>query len=108
MPITASDDAQHGWVAGSRHAAPPRRAFFKVFYGIMDEGPFESDDAEFEWWDQLPSVPVVTSLLLRQPKPPEMEAKGARTHVCPSPQASGSPLRALEGMGLGAGDNRQR
>jgi hypothetical protein len=62
----AYDDAQHGWVAGSRHAAPPRWAFSKVFHAVMDQGPFDSDDSEFEWWDQLPSVPAVTSLLLRQ------------------------------------------
>ena len=68
-PTKASDDdddARHGWVAGSRHAAPPYMAFIKVFHGIMEEWPFDSDDAEFEWWDQLPSVPAVTSLLLRQ------------------------------------------
>ncbi|KAK0615870.1 hypothetical protein B0T17DRAFT_497191 [Bombardia bombarda] len=66
IPTKACDDAQHGWVAGSRHAAPPRWAFLKVFYAVMEEGPFDSDDLEFEWWDQLPSVPAVTSLLLRQ------------------------------------------
>ncbi|KAK3320541.1 hypothetical protein B0T19DRAFT_403187 [Cercophora scortea] len=52
LPTKAYDDAQHGWVA--------------VFNEIMAEGPFDTDDAEFEWWDQLPSVPAVTSLLLRQ------------------------------------------
>lgn len=64
--LEAWDDAQHGWIAGSRHVAPPHRAFLKVFHVVMDEGPFDSDDIEFEWWDQLPSVPAVTSLLLRQ------------------------------------------
>ncbi|KAK3378851.1 hypothetical protein B0T24DRAFT_610159 [Lasiosphaeria ovina] len=62
----AHNDAQHSWVAGSRHAAPPHEAFAKVFHVVMGEGPFDSDDSEFEWWDQLPSVPAVTSLLLRQ------------------------------------------
>ena len=62
----AYDDAQHGWVAGSRHAAPPRWAFTKVFFPVMNQGPFDSDDSEFAWWDQLPSVPAVTSLLLRR------------------------------------------
>ncbi|KAM7207900.1 hypothetical protein V8F20_001694 [Naviculisporaceae sp. PSN 640] len=66
IPTKAADDAQHGWVAGSRHAAPPREAFLKVFHEIMGEGPFDSDDAEFEWWDRLPLVPAVTRLLLRQ------------------------------------------
>lgn len=67
IPTKACDDAQHGWVAGSRHAAPPRQAFLKVFHAVMEEGPpFDSDVAEFEWWDQLPSVSAVTSLFLRQ------------------------------------------
>ncbi|OAQ72975.2 hypothetical protein VFPPC_15228 [Pochonia chlamydosporia 170] len=59
-------DPQHGWVAGFRHSAPPPRAFYKIFHDIMDEGPFESQEVELEWWNQLPSVPAVTSLLLRQ------------------------------------------
>jgi hypothetical protein len=62
----AYDDAQHGWVAGSRRAAPHRWAFTRVFHEVMEQGPFDSDDLEFEWWDQLPSVPAVTSVLLRQ------------------------------------------
>ncbi|UKZ81159.1 hypothetical protein TrVFT333_008930 [Trichoderma virens FT-333] len=32
----------------------------------MGEGPFDSDEEELQWWDQLPSVPAVTTLLLRQ------------------------------------------
>ncbi|KAK3298914.1 uncharacterized protein B0H64DRAFT_85584 [Chaetomium fimeti] len=59
-------DPQHGWDAGFRHSAPPRSAIHKIFHVIMDMGPFDSDELEFQWWDQLPSVPVVTSLLLRQ------------------------------------------
>ncbi|KAL2015916.1 hypothetical protein VTK56DRAFT_4554 [Thermocarpiscus australiensis] len=59
-------DPQHGWVAGFRHSAPPRAAIRKVFHAIMDEGPFDSEQLELQWWDQLPSVPAVTSLLLRQ------------------------------------------
>ena len=62
----ADEDAQHGWVAGSQHAAPPCEAFLKVFNPVMELGPFDSDPLEFEWWDQLPSVPAVTSVLLRQ------------------------------------------
>lgn len=34
--------------------------------------------------------------------PPEMEAGLACTYVCPFSQTPGSPLRALEGMGLSA------
>lgn len=59
-------DPQHGWVDGSRHSAPPRGAVIKNFHSIMEEGPFDSDQAELQWWDQLPSVPAVTTLLLRQ------------------------------------------
>jgi len=60
------DDPQHGWVAGFRHSAPPRAAIRKVFHSVMDEGPFDSVQSELQWWDQLPPVPAVTSLLLRQ------------------------------------------
>ncbi|KAL7959161.1 hypothetical protein V8C34DRAFT_313621 [Trichoderma compactum] len=60
------NDPQHGWVDGFRHSAPPIRAVVKVFHSIMEEGPFDSEEAELQWWDQLPSVPAVTTLLLRQ------------------------------------------
>jgi hypothetical protein len=62
----AYDDPQHGWVAGFRHSTPPREAVRKVFHSVLEDGPFDSDQSEMRWWDQLPSVPVVTSLLLRQ------------------------------------------
>ncbi|PKK42372.1 hypothetical protein CI102_13968 [Trichoderma harzianum] len=39
-------DPRHGWVFG--------------------EGPFDSDQSELHWWDRLPSVPAVVTLLLRQ------------------------------------------
>ncbi|KAK1446408.1 hypothetical protein CMEL01_10651 [Colletotrichum melonis] len=32
----------------------------------MEQGPFDSDDEELEWWNKLPLVLAVTSLLLRQ------------------------------------------
>ncbi|KAK2765014.1 hypothetical protein FQN54_008713 [Arachnomyces sp. PD_36] len=59
-------DPHHGWVAGFGRSAPPASAIRKVFHSVMGEGPFNSDRLEIEWWDQLPSVPAVTSLLLRQ------------------------------------------
>jgi hypothetical protein len=62
----ASHDPQHGWVAGFRHSAPSSTAIRKVFHSVMEDGPFDSDQSEIQWWDQLPSVPAVTSLLLRQ------------------------------------------
>ncbi|KAI1756542.1 hypothetical protein F4782DRAFT_482990 [Xylaria castorea] len=60
------NDPQHGWVAGFRHSAPPTAAIRKVFHSVMEEGPFDSEQSELQWWDQLPLVPAVTSLLLRQ------------------------------------------
>ncbi|KAI3330381.1 hypothetical protein F4824DRAFT_492287 [Ustulina deusta] len=60
------NDPQHGWVAGFRHSAPPTAAIRKVFHSVMGEGPFDSEQSEHQWWDQLPPVPAVTSLLLRQ------------------------------------------
>jgi hypothetical protein len=60
------NDPQHGWVDGFRQCAPHRSAVAKVFHSVMEEGPFESDQAELQWWDRLPSVPAVTTLLLRQ------------------------------------------
>jgi hypothetical protein len=60
-------DPEHGWVAGFRQSAPPIPAFDKVFYPVMENGrPFDDTRSELQWWDQLPSVPVVTCLLLRQ------------------------------------------
>ncbi|KAG4253972.1 hypothetical protein FPRO03_06312 [Fusarium proliferatum] len=59
-------DPPHGWVDGFRHSAPPRAAVNKVFYPIMEEGPFGSEQSEIEWWNQLPSASAVTSILLRQ------------------------------------------
>jgi len=62
----AYHDPQHDWVAGFRHSAPSWKSIEKVFHGVMEEGPFDSDQLEIQWWDQLPLVPAVTSLLLRQ------------------------------------------
>ena len=59
-------DPQHGWVAGFRQSGPSPSAIRKVFHSVMEQGPFHNDQSELQWWDQLPSVPVVTSLLLRQ------------------------------------------
>lgn len=80
-PKETYHDPQHGWVDGLRHSAPPRHAITKVFFEIMEVEPFDSDKLESQWWDQLPSVPVVTGLLLRQQsrrrwKPP------ALAHMC--------------------------
>lgn len=60
-------DPQHGWVAGSQHFAPPPAAIDRVFYPFMKAELFGSTSLfEEEWWDELPAVPAVSSLLLRQ------------------------------------------
>ncbi|RVX67398.1 hypothetical protein B0A52_09179 [Exophiala mesophila] len=63
---TVYDDPRHGWISGFREIPPLRHAFGKIFHSIMDVGPFDSDQLELQWWDQLPSVPAVTTILLRQ------------------------------------------
>lgn len=60
------DDHQHGWIAGRRDFAPADYAIDKVFEEIMGEGPFDDDEQENQWWEQLPLVPAVTGVLLRQ------------------------------------------
>ncbi|KAI1348559.1 hypothetical protein F5Y01DRAFT_306650 [Xylaria sp. FL0043] len=60
------NDPQHGWAAGPGYSAPLSAAVRKIFHPVMDDGPFDSDQLENQWWDQLPSVPAVTGLLLRQ------------------------------------------
>jgi len=60
------DDNKHGWIAGRQVSAPSWDAIFKVFDEIMGEGPFDDDKQENQWWQQLPLVPSVTGVLLRQ------------------------------------------
>jgi hypothetical protein len=60
------DDHQHNWVAGSQKSTPPQACIDKVFDEIMGEGPFNDDEEEDRWWQQLPLVPAVTGVLLRQ------------------------------------------
>lgn len=87
-PMPFHGGFQHGWSDG-REEGPrwdydPNKAFLqdpisqyaidKVFQEIMREGPFDSEpaeparprDGEEQWWKQLPLVPAVTGLLLRQ------------------------------------------
>lgn len=52
--------------AGSRSATPIFEAISKVFGEIMGESPFDNDEQERQWWQQLPLVPIVTRVLLRQ------------------------------------------
>lgn len=66
FPWTTPDDPRHGWAAGLQETAPSRESIYKVFDEIMGEGPFEREEPEMEWWQQLPSVPAISGLLLRQ------------------------------------------
>ncbi|KAF1984549.1 hypothetical protein K402DRAFT_455721 [Aulographum hederae CBS 113979] len=52
-----------GLSAGARQS---RAAINKVFEEIMGESPFDDDEQERRWWQQLPLVPAVTGVLLRQ------------------------------------------
>ncbi|RYP45291.1 hypothetical protein DL768_008331 [Monosporascus sp. mg162] len=65
MLVEASDH-RHGWIAGSGYSVPPSVAIDKVFDEIMGEGPFDDEEQEGQWWQQLPLVPAVTGVLLRQ------------------------------------------
>ncbi|KAK7963440.1 hypothetical protein PG988_010414 [Apiospora saccharicola] len=47
-------------------ATSPESIISTVFGKILDKRTFESDAAEARWWRDLPSVPAVTSVLLRQ------------------------------------------
>ncbi|KAL7819776.1 hypothetical protein V8C26DRAFT_395173 [Trichoderma gracile] len=66
MSDQVRDDAQHGWMDGVRQSAPPKSAISKIFHPVMDDGPFDSELLELQWWDQLPLIPAVTKVLLRQ------------------------------------------
>lgn len=59
------DDHRHGWINGFRYD-PPMVAIDEVFDDIMCTAPFDSDGQELLWWQQLPLIPAVTSVLLRQ------------------------------------------
>lgn len=60
------DDHRHGWLGGSQDVAPDRYAIDNVFKEIMGEGPFVDEEPEYQWWRQLPPIPAVTGVLLRQ------------------------------------------
>ena len=65
MLVKASDH-HHGWVAGRRNVIHPPAAIEKIFGEIMGGALFGSEEEEGQWWQQLPLVPAVTSVLLRQ------------------------------------------
>ncbi|CAG9993115.1 unnamed protein product [Clonostachys byssicola] len=61
-----SSDRQHGWNAACQESLPKVYAIETVFQEIMGEGPFDSEEEEFEWWSNLPFIPAVTGIRLRQ------------------------------------------
>ena len=64
--LVKATDHHHGWIAGSRNSIPTSAAIDRVFEEIMGEGPFDDEEQEGQWWQQLPLVPAVTGVLLRQ------------------------------------------
>ncbi|PTB78004.1 hypothetical protein M440DRAFT_1420184 [Trichoderma longibrachiatum ATCC 18648] len=60
------DDWNHGWRGGRRSSAPDSWAMHKIFNEIMGDGPFSEDEHAHDYWQLLPLVPAVTSVLLRQ------------------------------------------
>lgn len=65
MPGQVFDDIQHGWLDGIPDP-PPSSSFRTIFPPFMERSPFLRETEERQWWDQLPLVPAVTSLFLRQ------------------------------------------
>ncbi|KAK4177002.1 hypothetical protein QBC36DRAFT_345818 [Triangularia setosa] len=71
LPITTTSKADylglpHGWFYSSQYLSPPRWALCKVFWPIIEEGPFDSEQLGIQWLDQPLLVPAVTSLFIRQ------------------------------------------
>lgn len=65
VPGQVFDDIRHGWLDGIPD--PPRPGVFRtIFSPFMKRSPFLRETEERQWWDQLPLVPAVTSLFLRQ------------------------------------------
>ena len=67
MGARAGND-QYGWDTSALGLVPPQCAIDKVFAQIMGNAMLEVEDQEqeTEWWRQLPLVPAVTHLLIRQ------------------------------------------
>ncbi|KAF7915885.1 uncharacterized protein EAE98_010965 [Botrytis deweyae] len=79
-------DHRHGWISGSRNSILSSDALEKPCSEIMGECPFDDEEQEGQWWQQLPLVPAVTGVLLRQQsrrrwKPPALARDAIGTHV---------------------------
>ncbi|KAI5867440.1 hypothetical protein GGS23DRAFT_602530 [Durotheca rogersii] len=60
-------DPEHGWNAGILSSAPTELALRNVFAEVLGRpgAIFFNKELECEWWQTLPEVPAVTSMLLR-------------------------------------------
>ncbi|KAH8666776.1 hypothetical protein BX600DRAFT_539978 [Xylariales sp. PMI_506] len=69
------DDSEHGWQSGKLSSAPTDSALGKVFAEILgaSDGVFFNDLEESKWWQTLPEIPAITSILLRLQNRPTME-----------------------------------
>ncbi|KAI0011037.1 hypothetical protein F4779DRAFT_637795 [Xylariaceae sp. FL0662B] len=61
------DDPEHAWIAGKPFSAPPEAALCNVFEEVLGKpyGLFFNKEEESKWWQTLPEVPAITSVLLR-------------------------------------------
>ncbi|KAM0250959.1 hypothetical protein ACHAQJ_008381 [Trichoderma viride] len=63
------DDARHRWDTSDWTVVTAQSAVQNVFTGILGDpsGEFEDGQTDYlEWWRELPPVPAITRLLLRQ------------------------------------------
>ncbi|EHK45603.1 hypothetical protein TRIATDRAFT_317758 [Trichoderma atroviride IMI 206040] len=69
VPSQVDDDARHRWDTAGREVTTAQSAVQNVFTRILNDplGDFEDEEMGYlGWWRELPSVPAVTRLLLRQ------------------------------------------
>ncbi|PTB81229.1 hypothetical protein M440DRAFT_1459473 [Trichoderma longibrachiatum ATCC 18648] len=58
-----SDVARQWLDCWRRKSVPSRSAINNIFHPVMDDGPFDSEQLELQWWDQLPLIPAVTKVI---------------------------------------------
>ena len=66
LMVAETSDYHHRWISGHQYSIPSSTAIYKIFDEIMGEGPFDDEEQEGQWWQQLPLVPAITAVLLRQ------------------------------------------
>jgi hypothetical protein len=62
LMLVKATDHHHGWIAGSRNSIPSCDAIDRVFAEMMGEGPFDDEEEEGQWWQQLPLVPAMDTI----------------------------------------------